>query len=84
MEIVKIGERKITSINAELGKEISVAEVYNASIKGFQKALRIEFVNGELTPYELDLAEKLGKEKYATPDWTSDGRSTCFDRPAKV
>jgi lipoate-protein ligase A len=84
MEIVKIGKRKITSINAELGKEISVTEVHNASIKGFKKALRIEFVNGELTPYELELAEKLGKEKYATPDWTSDGSSIYFDRPAKV
>jgi lipoate-protein ligase A len=73
MEIVSVAENKITSIKKELGKEISEAEVYQAQIKGFEKALNIQLANGELTPYELELAERLRKEKYATENWNFKG-----------
>ena len=69
MEIVCIAKDKITSIKKELGRNISVKEVAQALVEGFQKALNIELVNGELTSYERELAEKLCNWKYATREW---------------
>lgn len=72
-QIVNVAKNKITSIRNELKKDVSEAEVHQALIKGFQKALNIQLANGELTPYELELAEKLHREKYATDDWNFKG-----------
>lgn len=69
MEIVCVAKDRITSIREELGRNVSAKEVSQALIKGFQNTLNIEFVDGELTSYELELAEKLCKEKYATSKW---------------
>jgi lipoate-protein ligase A len=69
MEIVCVAKDKITSIKEELGRNVSKKEVSQALIEGFQKALNFELVNGELTHYERELAEKLCKEKYATSKW---------------
>jgi lipoate-protein ligase A len=77
MEVVNVAERKITSIKKELGRDVSIAEVNNALIDGFQKALNIKLVEYELTPYERELAKKLHKEKYATDEWNFHGRSIC-------
>jgi lipoate-protein ligase A len=73
MEIVDIAKNKITSIKKELGKEVPEAEVHQALIKGFQKALNIQLANRELTHKEMELAEKLSKEKYCTDDWNLRG-----------
>ena len=75
VEVLNIAKRKITSIERELGRKISTEEVNRTLIDGFQKALNIELVGGELTLYERGLAQKLGKEKYATDDWNFYGRS---------
>ena len=76
MEVVGVAERKITSIKKELKRHVSVEEVKEALVKGFQKALNMELVRGELTLCEKELAEKLCKEKYATDDWNFQGRSS--------
>jgi lipoate-protein ligase A len=73
MKIVNVAKNKITSIRNEIEKDVSEAEVHQALIKGFQKSLNIQLENGRLIPYELDLAEKLHKEKYATDDWNFKG-----------
>jgi lipoate-protein ligase A len=52
-----------------LGRNVSAKEVSQALAEGFQKALNIKLVDGELTPYERELSEKLCKEKYATREW---------------
>jgi len=74
MEVVGVAERKITSIKKELRRHVSVEEVKEALVKGFQKALNIKLVEGELTLYEKELSAKLCKEKYATDDWNFHGR----------
>jgi len=74
MEVVGVAERKITSVKKELGGHVSVEEVKQALVKGFQKALNMKLVRGELTLYEKEFAEKLCKEKYATEDWNFQGR----------
>jgi len=68
-EIINVAKRKHTSLKKELGKDVSIREAYQALIEGFQKALNIQLVNSELTPYEHELAEKLYKEKYTTDEW---------------
>jgi lipoate-protein ligase A len=76
MEIVNVAKHKITSIKKELKKDIATEEVVQALIQGFQRTLNTKLTNGELTPYELELAEKLCKEKYSTNDWNFRGKSS--------
>jgi lipoate-protein ligase A len=75
MDAVSAARNRITSINKELGRNASVMEVYEALVKGFQKALNIRLVEGDLTPYERELSDKLCKEKYGTDEWNLRGRS---------
>jgi lipoate-protein ligase A len=75
MEVVPIAKGKITSVKRELGSNISVQEAYEALVKGFQKALKIKLVEGKLTSYEEDLAEKLCVKKFSTEDWNLRGKT---------
>jgi len=60
---------KATSIRSALGRPISFMEVADAVVWGLQAALGVEFVPGELTEEERELAAKLAKEKYELLDW---------------
>jgi lipoate-protein ligase A len=75
MQIVSIARNKITSLHDELGKNVSTAELNHALIEGFRRGLDIKLVNGGLTPYELELAERLCRQKYGTDDWNLCGGS---------
>lgn len=75
MEIVNIAKHKHTSIKNEAKKNITVNEAKQALIEGFQKALNIRLIKGELTAYEHELAERLFKEKYSTKEWNFHGKS---------
>jgi len=75
MEVMNVAKDKITSINAELRRKASIEEVNEALVEGFRRALNIELENGKLTSYELELAERLSKEKYATDGWNLHGKS---------
>jgi lipoate-protein ligase A len=76
MEILNVAKHKITSIKKELKKDIATEEVEQALTQGFQRTLNTKLTNGELTPYEQELAEKLCKEKYSTNDWNFHGKSS--------
>ena len=76
LEIVNVAKRRITSIRNELGRDISIAEVEEALVTGFQKALNAKLVEGELTSYEKKLAGKLCREKYAADEWNFHGESS--------
>ena len=75
MEVIPIAKRKITSVKQEVGSNVSIQEAYEALVKGFQKALKIKLIEGELTTHEKDLAEKLRAEKFATEDWNLRGKT---------
>ncbi|MDI6690483.1 MAG: biotin/lipoate A/B protein ligase family protein [Candidatus Bathyarchaeota archaeon] len=75
MEIVTIAKNKITSIKEALGKNVSIEEVTNALTQGFQKALNIQLINKNLTPYEVEYAQTLSKEKYTTKRWNFQGKN---------
>ncbi|MEM2317923.1 MAG: lipoate--protein ligase family protein [Candidatus Bathyarchaeia archaeon] len=74
MEVVCIARNKITSIKAELGRDVSLETVQQALIKGFQKTLGTRLEPTDLTPYEREFAEKLCREKYATANWNMYGK----------
>jgi len=64
----KLEERVIT-VSKALGRKVGRDEVVKAMIKGFSKALSVDFEEGELTREELELAEKLVREKYSLDKW---------------
>jgi len=59
---------RVTTVSRELGRRVTKDEVVRAMIKGFSRALGVEFVEGQLTPEERRLAEKL-LEKYRSREW---------------
>ena len=75
MQVVKIAENKITSISNETGKNVSECEIVNAFVKGFEKTFKIELETDQLTAKELEAAENLRREKYATESWNFNGRN---------
>jgi len=70
-----IAKRKITSIERELGHKVMPDTVANSLAQGFKAILKIQLQEGELTPAEVELAEKLYKEKYSTADWNLNGKT---------
>ena len=70
-----IAKRKIASIETELGHKISPDTVANALAQGFRATLKIQLEEGKLTPTELELANKLYKEKYTTKEWNLGGKT---------
>jgi lipoate-protein ligase A len=75
VQIVSIAENRITSVNAELGKTVSAAQLRDSLVKGFEKALGSKLMSGELIAGELELSDHLCQEKYATDDWNFQGRT---------
>ncbi|MEM3623273.1 MAG: biotin/lipoate A/B protein ligase family protein [Candidatus Bathyarchaeia archaeon] len=75
MQIVTIAKNKITSIKEASGKNVSIEEVTKALTEGFQKSLNTQFIHGTLTQKEIEYAQKLSKEKYATKEWNFQGKS---------
>jgi lipoate-protein ligase A len=70
-----IAKRKITSIQDELCHKTSSETVANALAQGFKAILKIQLEEGELTPSELENANKLYKEKYSTKEWNLGGKT---------
>jgi lipoate-protein ligase A len=75
-DVLKVSKRKLTSAKQELNSNFSIDEAYQALVKGFEKALDVQFVEEELTEYEQKLAEKLRKERFVTEDWAFLGKAS--------
>jgi len=75
VDVINIAQKRLTSIQQELGSSVSMEQAYQALVKGFQKALKTQLMEGELTSYERNLAKSLGKEKFSTDDWNLRGKS---------
>ena len=75
MDTVSIAQRKITSVADELASAVSIDQACRALAAGFETALGIGLSEGELTDYELTLAKKLEKGKFATREWTFEGKA---------
>lgn len=70
-----IAKRKITSIQDELGNRVTSETVVNALVQGFKAILKIQLYEEELTPNEVEIANKLYKEKYTTKEWNLSGKT---------
>jgi len=75
MDVLNIAQKRITSIQQELKSSVSMEQADQALVKGFQKALKTQFMEGELTSYERNLAKSLRKEKFSTDNWNLRGKS---------
>jgi lipoate-protein ligase A len=75
MEIVGIAAGKMTSISMELGRSVSADEVTEALKEGISQALNVNLAEAEMTPYEQELSDKLGKEKYGRDEWNFLGKT---------
>jgi lipoate-protein ligase A len=69
-----IGKRKITGIQNELDHAVAPEAVANALVEGFTSVLKIQLEPGKLTPWEVELANRLCKEKYGTEEWIFEGK----------
>ena len=74
-EIVRVAQKRITSLKNELGHMVSVSTAANAVAAGFRNALKIELEPARLSTFEKKTAETLYKEKYSTNDWNLCGKS---------
>ncbi len=73
-DVLNIARKRLTSIKQELGSTVSTDEACQALVTGFQRALKIQLTEGELTSYEQSLAEKLRREKFVTDKWNLKGK----------
>jgi len=63
----------VTTINKELGRDVSFDEVLDAIKQGFRSVLEVEFVDNELTGEEIRIGEEV-KGKYLSETWAKTGR----------
>lgn len=70
-----IATRKITSIQNELGHPVSPETIANALAVGFKTMLKIQLEPDQLTAAEVELAQKLCKQKYSTKEWNFEGKT---------
>jgi len=68
-DVLRVARKRLTSIEQELESSVSTEQTYEALVDGFQKALKAEFTEKDLTDYEMNLANELCSDKYATDDW---------------
>lgn len=61
--------QKVTCLTEILGSNIDWQRLKEALFKGFQQALSIKLHEDVLTPWEIDLSQKLAREKYNTFTW---------------
>jgi lipoate-protein ligase A len=70
----QIAQRKITSVQNELGHAVTVETAANALTQGFKAILKVQLNPAQLTLYEQALAKKLYTSKYATDNWNQNGK----------
>ena len=70
----QIAQRKITSVQNEIGHAVTPETAANALTQGFKAILKIQLKPAQLTLYEQALANKLYASKYATGNWNQNGK----------
>jgi lipoate-protein ligase A len=65
----------MTTLEAVLGRRPSFEESLTALAAGFRSVHALDLSPGGLSPEEMDRAEALVRDKYATTRWTRAGRA---------
>jgi lipoate-protein ligase A len=71
----QVAERKITSVQNELGHKVTAETAANALTQGFKAILKIHLNSAQLTMYEQALAKKFCTSKYATDNWNQNSKT---------
>ena len=71
----QIAQRKITSVQNELGHAVTPETAANALTQGFTATLNIRLNPAQLTLYEQALAKKFYTNKYATDNWNQNAKA---------
>jgi len=74
-DVLRVARERLTSIEQELESGLSREQAYEALVEGFQKALKTRLVENDRTDYEMNLANDLCRDKYATDDWNFKGNN---------
>lgn len=67
-KLIKSFHERVTNITRELGREVDLGEVNEALKKGFEEALNIKLIKGELNSFELEKVREL-RLKYSSEWW---------------
>ncbi len=62
-------KERVTSIRDILGRDVSMSELRASLVQGFQEALDVDLVKGEMTSEETSRMQTLAQEKYSTDQW---------------
>jgi lipoate-protein ligase A len=68
-KLIENVKQRVTSINAKLKRNVEFEEVLNAMKKGFEENFGVKLIEEKLSRKEIELAEQLKKEKFATKEW---------------
>ena len=58
------------TLETALGRPVTFNEMAEKMATGFEQALNLRLVPGDLTPSEWDAVERIRSEKYAADEWT--------------
>src|SRR5271157_480552 len=61
--------KEVSTLSIELNRELTITQVEDSLIKGFEKDFKIRLADGDLTEEEKAFAGKLYDEKYSTEAW---------------
>ncbi|MGQ9513648.1 MAG: lipoate--protein ligase family protein [Thermoproteota archaeon] len=62
-------KKHIVGVNDLLGWRVNYERLSEELAKGFEEALNVKLVSGQLTPSEQELASQFAQSKYSTREW---------------
>ncbi len=68
-KLIKDVKERVTSISSLIGQKVTFQEVEKALIRGFKKALNLDYYDQGLIKSELELTKDLVKTKYKSEKW---------------
>lgn len=68
-KLIEDVKQRVTSVEKELGKEISFEQMAVAMKRGFEKAFDAKLTEGKLDSEELKLAEKIKTGQFSKKEW---------------
>jgi len=70
-EVLKPVKTKVTTLQQELGRQISMARIKRAILTGFDSVYDMKVKQGRLSREEVEIVKRLYRNKYATEEWNA-------------
>jgi len=68
-KLIKDVKQRVTSVKDQAGRIVEFQEVVDSMAKGFEENFGVKLSKEELTQEELELAEKIRKERFSKTEW---------------